>query len=210
MDENISPFSLLGLHLKNRKLKSQYHKLYHHELSNCVFSSPFTSRLGTAKFHLAMEDHAKSSDKSCCNRKPNVVYIFIAFLLHTISWSIYLPLLPQHIIDLCNHDLPTASRMAGIVTSCTSLATFLSSPLIGMLSDYFGRKKLFYIGLVRILYYYSSCFSSSKNNSIDESSCHLYLYYSFQIGHAIHYMSLIFSPNVYYIIASATLAGATR
>lgn len=73
-------------------------------------------------------------------RSPAFVFIFITVLLDVISMGIAVPVLPQLILGFTRNDFARAADMLGIFISVWALMQFVAAPIIGGLSDHFGRR----------------------------------------------------------------------
>jgi len=67
-------------------------------------------------------------------------FIFITLLIDIIGFGIIIPILPQLIQGLIHGTLSDASRYGGLLIFAYSFMQFLCSPIIGNLSDQFGRR----------------------------------------------------------------------
>lgn len=67
-------------------------------------------------------------------------FIFITLLIDVLGFGIIIPVLPKLIERLIHGDISQAAGYAGFLTLAYSLMQFLFSPLIGNLSDKFGRR----------------------------------------------------------------------
>lgn len=74
------------------------------------------------------------------NRQPALGFIFITLLLDVIGFGIIIPVIPKYISHLIGSDLSHASLYSGWLMFSFSVMQFLFSPLIGSLSDRFGRR----------------------------------------------------------------------
>lgn len=73
-------------------------------------------------------------------RKPALVFIFITLLLDIVSVGIVIPVMPRLIQAFVPGDLPKASLVFGVFITLWAVMQFLFSPLMGALSDRFGRR----------------------------------------------------------------------
>lgn len=85
-----------------------------------------------------------------------LVFIFITVLLDVIGLGIVIPVLPTLIMELTGEGLSAASRYGGWLMFAYAAVQFLAAPIIGGLSDQFGRRpvllaSLFAFGLDYIL-----------------------------------------------------------
>ncbi|HEY4784647.1 MAG TPA: TCR/Tet family MFS transporter, partial [Bacteroidales bacterium] len=76
------------------------------------------------------------------NRKPALGFIFVTMLLDVIGFGIIIPILPKLISQLIHGDLSIASVYGGWLMFTFSLLQFIFSPVMGNLSDRFGRRPI--------------------------------------------------------------------
>ncbi|MDP4276941.1 MAG: TCR/Tet family MFS transporter [Bacteroidota bacterium] len=81
------------------------------------------------------------------NRKPALGFIFITILLDVIGFGIIIPVIPKYISLLIGSDLSHASLYSGWLMFSFSVMQFFFSPIIGSLSDRFGRRPVLLISL---------------------------------------------------------------
>ena len=67
-------------------------------------------------------------------------FIFITLLIDIIGFGIIIPILPQLIQGLTHGTVSEASRYGGLLIFAYSLMQFVFSPIIGNLSDQYGRR----------------------------------------------------------------------
>ena len=85
-------------------------------------------------------------------RKRAVIFIFITLLVDTIGFGIVLPVLPALIMQLTGEGLGAAAAYGGWLSFVFAAMQFFCAPLLGNLSDRFGRRpvllfSLFALGL---------------------------------------------------------------
>ena len=76
-------------------------------------------------------------------RKPRaaaLIFIFITVLVDVIGLGIIIPVLPSLIMELTGEGLSAASRYGGWLMFAYAAVQFLAAPVIGGLSDQFGRR----------------------------------------------------------------------
>lgn len=73
-------------------------------------------------------------------RKPALAFIFITLLIDVIGLGIIIPVLPKLIIVLIDGNLSEASKYGGWMIFSYAFMQFLFSPVLGGLSDRFGRR----------------------------------------------------------------------
>ncbi len=87
---------------------------------------------------------------------PALVFIFITLLIDVTGLGIIIPVFPKLIEQLIHGNISQAAHWGGLLTSSYALVQFLFSPVLGGLSDRFGRRpvllfSLFGFGLDYIL-----------------------------------------------------------
>lgn len=73
-------------------------------------------------------------------RSPAFIFIFLTVLLDMLSIGIIIPVLPKLILFFTGGEFNRAAEMLGIFMSVWALMQFIASPVIGALSDRFGRR----------------------------------------------------------------------
>ncbi len=82
------------------------------------------------------------------NQKQAAIgFIFITMLIDITGWGIIIPVIPKLIKELINGDISEASKYGGWLTFAYAITQFLFAPLIGNLSDKFGRRPIILISL---------------------------------------------------------------
>lgn len=75
------------------------------------------------------------------NKRPAAVsFIFISVLLGMVAFGIALPPLPKLISEFVGGDMARASAYIGLFGTTFALMQFFFSPVLGMLSDRYGRR----------------------------------------------------------------------
>ncbi|MBT8233758.1 MAG: TCR/Tet family MFS transporter [Saprospiraceae bacterium] len=80
-------------------------------------------------------------------KKAAVNFIFITLLLDVIGFGIIIPVLPQLLVELKGISVNEASTYGGYLLFAFAAAQFLFSPLMGNLSDQFGRRPIILLSL---------------------------------------------------------------
>lgn len=81
------------------------------------------------------------------NRKAAIGFIFVTLLIDVIGWGIIIPVMPNLISTMENVDVGDASSLNGWMLFAFSLTQFLFAPLIGNLSDKYGRRPILLVSL---------------------------------------------------------------
>ncbi|MDX1910945.1 MAG: TCR/Tet family MFS transporter [Saprospiraceae bacterium] len=74
------------------------------------------------------------------SRTPAMIFIFITMLIDVIGFGLIIPVLPKLLEEMTGGDLSTASRWGGWLMFTYAGMQFLFSPIIGGLSDRYGRR----------------------------------------------------------------------
>jgi len=73
-------------------------------------------------------------------RRGAVAFIFVTILLDMIALGVIMPVLPKLIEGFVENDTAHAARIFGLFGTAWALMQFVFSPLLGALSDRFGRR----------------------------------------------------------------------
>ncbi|MDP9004855.1 MAG: TCR/Tet family MFS transporter [Verrucomicrobiota bacterium] len=73
-------------------------------------------------------------------RKAAVVFIFITVMLDMLALGLIAPVLPKLVLSFLSGDASNAAKMFGIFNTVFAMMQFVFSPVLGVLSDRFGRR----------------------------------------------------------------------
>ncbi len=73
-------------------------------------------------------------------RRGPLAFILLTVLLDTMGFGLIIPVLPTLVTELGGVDLSAAAGVGGLLVMSYALAQFLFSPVLGGLSDAFGRR----------------------------------------------------------------------
>lgn len=73
-------------------------------------------------------------------RSGAAAFIFVTILLDMLALGLILPILPKLVESFVDNDTATAARIFGLFGTAWALMQFLFSPILGALSDRFGRR----------------------------------------------------------------------
>ena len=82
------------------------------------------------------------------NKNAALGFIVITVLLDSIGFGIIIPVLPELIMEVTGDGLSDAAQYGGWLLFVYALMQFLSSPVMGNLSDRFGRRPVLLISLL--------------------------------------------------------------
>ena len=86
------------------------------------------------------EQASATANEASRPRSAAVVFIFVTVLLDMLALGIVIPILPKLIESFVENDTASAARIFGLFGTAWALMQFIFSPLIGSLSDRFGRR----------------------------------------------------------------------
>lgn len=81
------------------------------------------------------------------NKQAAIGFIFITMLIDVIGFGIIIPVLPQLLADMKNIGINEASKYGGYLLFAFATAQFVFSPVMGSLSDQYGRRPVLLISL---------------------------------------------------------------
>jgi DHA1 family tetracycline resistance protein-like MFS transporter len=73
-------------------------------------------------------------------KQAAIGFIFITMLLDVIGWGIIIPVIPALIEELIQGDISEAAKVGGWLTFSYAIVQFVFAPIIGNLSDRYGRR----------------------------------------------------------------------
>ena len=81
-------------------------------------------------------------------RKPALGFIFVTLVLDILGIGLVVPVLPKLIEEFQGHDVAMASATYGTLASVYALMQFIFAPLLGSLSDRYGRRPVILFSLL--------------------------------------------------------------
>jgi DHA1 family tetracycline resistance protein-like MFS transporter len=69
-----------------------------------------------------------------------VAFIFVTILLDTLALGVIIPILPKLVASFVDNDTASAAKIFGVFGTAWALMQFFFSPILGGLSDRFGRR----------------------------------------------------------------------
>jgi len=82
------------------------------------------------------------------NKEAAIGFIFITLLIDVIGFGIIIPVLPKLLAQMNNISINEASKYGGYLLFAFAVAQFIFSPVIGNLSDQFGRRPVLLLSLL--------------------------------------------------------------
>ncbi|MFM8914322.1 MAG: TCR/Tet family MFS transporter, partial [Flammeovirgaceae bacterium] len=81
-------------------------------------------------------------------RRPAIGFIFVTLLIDTIGFGIIIPVMPNLISQLANVTISDASKLGGYLLFAFAVMQFLFAPIMGGLSDQYGRRPVLLASLL--------------------------------------------------------------
>ncbi len=81
-------------------------------------------------------------------RTASLTFIFVTLLIDILGFGLLIPILPKFVASLSHQGLSAGSREYGLLLALYGAMQFLFSPLLGTLSDQFGRRPILLLSLL--------------------------------------------------------------
>jgi DHA1 family tetracycline resistance protein-like MFS transporter len=82
------------------------------------------------------------------NRQAGMIFILITLFLDILGIGIIIPILPELVKEFTGGDTAMAGRYVGVIASVYALMQFFFAPVLGALSDRFGRRPVILVSLL--------------------------------------------------------------
>lgn len=79
------------------------------------------------------------------NNKSGFIFVFLTVALDMLSIGIIIPIMPHLVSKLAGGNIADAALVTGWFATGWAIAQFFASPVLGSLSDHFGRKPIFLV-----------------------------------------------------------------
>jgi len=89
----------------------------------------------------------KKYTMSSNKKQATIGFIFITILIDITGWGIIIPVIPKLIQELIHRDVSEAAKIGGWIAFAYAITQFIFAPIIGNLSDKFGRRPIILISL---------------------------------------------------------------
>ena len=90
---------------------------------------------------------APEQSSQAAHGKYALLFIFITVTLNMIGFGVIMPVMPQLIMDVTGEDLANAAQWGGYLSLVYALMQFIMMPIIGGLSDRFGRRPVLLLSM---------------------------------------------------------------
>src|SRR5918911_2528616 len=81
------------------------------------------------------------------NRQASVVFVLVTLFIDVLGMGLVIPILPRLVQHLLDGDLSQASFVYGLLVSVYAVMQFFCAPVLGALSDRFGRRPVILLAL---------------------------------------------------------------
>lgn len=95
----------------------------------------------------AKQKKPRSSSINMNAKKHALTFVTITVFIDTVGFGVIMPVLPQFLVELSGSTLSEASVLAGYLVACYAGLQFFFAPLIGNLSDRYGRRPVLLVSL---------------------------------------------------------------
>jgi DHA1 family tetracycline resistance protein-like MFS transporter len=82
------------------------------------------------------------------SRRAALIFIFITVVLDVLALGIIVPVLPPLVVEFLGGDTAKAARIYGIFGTSWAAMQFVCSPVLGAISDQFGRRPIILLSIV--------------------------------------------------------------
>ena len=90
---------------------------------------------------------SKALDANMANQRHTLTFVTITVFIDTLGFGVIMPVLPEFLMHLTGDSLSATSSIAGYLIVCYASLQFLFAPIIGNLSDRYGRRNVLLISL---------------------------------------------------------------
>lgn len=94
------------------------------------------------RFGALSTDHMSHPADPPTRRRAAVIFIFVTVVLDVLGIGIIAPVLPPLVVSFLGGDTAQAARVYGVFATAWALMQFVASPVLGALSDRFGRRPI--------------------------------------------------------------------
>jgi DHA1 family tetracycline resistance protein-like MFS transporter len=95
-----------------------------------------------------MQDLPDQSTADDSKKKAAIGFIFITLLIDITGWGLIIPVMPKLIEQLTNSDISHAATYGGWLGLAYAFTQFLFAPIVGNLSDKYGRRPILLLSLL--------------------------------------------------------------
>src|SRR6202023_3849631 len=81
------------------------------------------------------------------NRQASVVFVLITLFIDILGMGLVIPILPRLVQSMLGGAIAEASFVFGLLVSIYSVMQFFCAPILGALSDRFGRRPVILLAL---------------------------------------------------------------
>lgn len=108
-------------------------------------------------------------------RRAGLAFVLVTIWIDVLSWGVTIPVYPQLIIDLTGGDVSYAAAMAGLLMALFAAIQLFAAPVLGALSDRFGRRPVLLI----------ACGGLAVNMAVNAFATNIWWLFATRILHAV-------------------------
>src|ERR1043166_8513469 len=90
----------------------------------------------------------RPSRRDMRNRQASVVFVLITLFIDVLGMGLVIPILPRLVQNLVGGEIGEASFIFGLLVSIYAVMQFFCAPVLGALSDRFGRRPVILMALI--------------------------------------------------------------
>src|SRR5580698_5652486 len=79
------------------------------------------------------------------DQRRTLAFIFCTVTLDVLAFGLMIPVLPRIILEFMGGDTAGAARVVGVFSTVWAAMQFISSPVLGVVSDRYGRRPVILI-----------------------------------------------------------------
>ncbi|MES2288512.1 MAG: MFS transporter [Pseudomonadota bacterium] len=87
-------------------------------------------------------------------RKHSALFVLVTIFIDSVGFGLIMPVLPRLLMEVGHIDLSHAIGIGGWMTMALAVAGFFCAPVLGNLSDHFGRRPVLLLALVFLAFDY--------------------------------------------------------
>lgn len=85
------------------------------------------------------------------NKRATLIFIFITVMIDAIGIGIIMPVMPSLIEEVTGEGISAAARYGGYLMASFGIMQFIFGPIVGNLSDAYGRRPVFLVSLFALV-----------------------------------------------------------
>src|SRR5690625_2220771 len=107
-----------------------------------------TCRRGDSSMMRLCQHHWPPGDNAMTRRQAAIPFILVTILIDVLGIGLIVPILPELIVEMTGGEISQGSSAYGIFIAVYAAMQFLFAPILGALSDRFGRRPVLLVSLL--------------------------------------------------------------